>query len=93
MHDAAHVAAAQISLRGTPRSAAQEVETLLVEWALILRGKGSPLDLYAPSITSTIHLESLCLDREPFPMADEQGIRLAKASSCLYRIPQGHRKA
>ena len=62
MHAEAQEAAAQISPRGTPRSAAQEVETLLVEWPLILRGKGSPLDLYASSITSTTHLESLCLD-------------------------------
>ena len=47
MHAEVQEAAAQISLGGTPRSAAQEVETLLVEWPLLLGGKGSPFDLYA----------------------------------------------
>ena len=41
-HAEAQEAAAQISLRGNPRGAAQEVETLLVEWPLMLGGKGSP---------------------------------------------------
>ena len=59
-HAEAQEAAAQISLRGNPRGAAQEVETPLVECPLMLRS--SPLDLYASSITSTSHLGSLCLD-------------------------------
>ena len=41
MHADAQEAAEQISIRGNRRNAAQEVETLLAEWPLMIRGKGS----------------------------------------------------
>ncbi len=51
-----------MSAKEAPCTNAWKEATLLVEWALIPRGHGSPCDWYAKTTASTIQWANLCLE-------------------------------
>lgn len=85
------IATAQMSVRGTPFNAAQDVEILLVECHLMLAGSVRLLALYAWTMTSTTQCDNLCFDRG-YPFFGPQQQRKSWSDCCRFSValsPEG----